>query len=104
VEITCPNCGKPITLIGTKVIASEYGIGPNTLNAAQKKGEFPDPVLNLGNRLLWLEQDIQKYKDSLTSKQIDRDAERLLKRMGGDPASAKEVLARMMEKVAETQK
>lgn len=59
-HITCPNCGEDIQLIGSIAIKKEFGLGPNAIEARRKNGEFPEPALDLTNRLLWLRRDVER--------------------------------------------
>jgi hypothetical protein len=58
-HIKCPHCGEDIQLIGSVGIKKEFGLGPNAIDSRRKAGEFPEPVLDLTNRLLWLRQDVE---------------------------------------------
>ena len=49
----CPYCDKDIELMGTKDIKLLHNLGPNAINARRKEGRFPEPVIDIVNRLLW---------------------------------------------------
>ena len=59
-EFKCPHCGKPIRLIGQTTIKEEFGLGPNSVALRRKKGIFPEPVINLGNRLLFIREEVEE--------------------------------------------
>jgi predicted DNA-binding transcriptional regulator AlpA len=58
-EFNCPNCGEDIQLIGTAVIKREFGLGPSAIDTRRARGEFPEPVLDLTNRLLWIRKEVE---------------------------------------------
>ena len=58
-HIECPHCGKDIQLIGTVGIKQEFGLGPNAIETRRQDGRFPDPVLDLGNRLLFIRSAVE---------------------------------------------
>lgn len=58
-ELKCPHCGKDIQLIGSVGIKDEFGLGPNAIESRRKSGDFPEPVLDLTNRLLWFRQEVE---------------------------------------------
>jgi len=57
-QIKCPHCGEDIQLIGSVAIKHEFKLGPNAVETRRKNGDFPEPVLDLGNRLLWIRQHV----------------------------------------------
>ena len=57
----CPHCNKPIELMGAKELGDEYGIGPNSVSHARKRGHFPEPFLSFGNRNLYLRSAIEAW-------------------------------------------
>lgn len=59
-QFTCPNCGEDIHLVGSVAIKEEYGLGPSAIDARRKAGTFPEPVLNLTNRLLWVREAVEQ--------------------------------------------
>ena len=60
-DTQCPHCGNTITIVGAKELADEYGLGPNSVIHARKRGDFPNPWLTFGNRNLYLKADIDKW-------------------------------------------
>lgn len=70
--LTCPHCGEPIDLIGQKELKDEYGLGPNPVAHARSLGTFPIPVLEFGNRNMWLREQINEYVESRTQDKISR--------------------------------
>jgi hypothetical protein len=58
-EFKCPNCGEDIQLIGSVAIKAEFGLGPNAIETRRARGEFPEPVLDLTNRLLWIRKEVE---------------------------------------------
>jgi hypothetical protein len=70
VHIKCPHCGEDIELIGSVAIKQEFGLGPNAIEARRREGNFPEPVLDLTNRLLWLRQDVEEAMAKETETKI----------------------------------
>jgi hypothetical protein len=68
--ITCPHCGKPIELVGQRELSEDYGIGPNPVQHARSLGVFPMPVLQFGNRNMWLRGDIEAYIEEKNRERI----------------------------------
>ena len=69
--LTCPHCGNGIDLVGQKELKDDYGMGPNPVAHARSLGIFPIPVLEFGNRNMWLRQQIDEY---VASRNRDRIA------------------------------
>lgn len=57
----CPHCSKPIDLMGAKELSEEFGLGPNSVIHARKRGDFPDPFLSFGNRKLYLRSEVEAW-------------------------------------------
>ena len=57
----CPHCKKEIDLMGAKELADEFGLGPNSVSHARKRGDFPNPFLSFGNRNLYLRSEIEGW-------------------------------------------
>ena len=70
--IDCPHCGKPIELVGQKELSEDYGIGPNPVAHARSLGVFPMPVLQFGNRNMWLREDIETYVEEKSRERISK--------------------------------
>jgi len=99
-HIRCPHCKEDIELIGSVVLKKEFELGPNAVSARREVGTFPKPVLDLGNRLLWLRQDVEDAvaKETETKildfvSEIERDLQRLPE---DEQAKAREVLAKKL--------
>lgn len=69
-SLTCPHCRKQIELVGQRTLGDEYELGPNKVIAAQQRGKFPAPVLDFGNRKMWLKSDIDRYVRELSNERI----------------------------------
>lgn len=69
-RISCPHCGEPIELVGQKELSEEYGMGPNPVAHARSLGTFPIPVLQFGNRNMWLRSDIEHYIEDKSRERI----------------------------------
>jgi hypothetical protein len=99
-QITCPNCGEDIELIGSVAIKSEFGLGPNAIDARRKAGGFPEPVLDLTNRLLWLRRDVEEAMAKETEDKIldfVQELERSLATLPeGERQKAREMFTREM--------
>lgn len=67
--LTCPHCGKPVELVSQSELTKDYGLKPNPVAHARKLGNFPEPVLWLGNRYMYLRSDIDAYVDG---KKLDK--------------------------------
>jgi len=100
-QITCPNCGEDIELIGSVAIKKEFGLGPNAIEARRKEGNFPEPVLDLTNRLLWLRQDVANAMAKETEHKIMEFVSELERSLGklpeGEREKAKELLAKQLD-------
>jgi len=100
-QITCPNCGKDIQLIGSVAIKKEFGLGPNAVEQRRKNGTFPEPVLDLTNRLLWLRQDVEDAMAHETETKIIEFVSELERSLGKLPederAKARELLAKQLD-------
>lgn len=70
--LKCPHCGTNIDLVGQRELSEDYGLGPNPVQHARASGTFPIPVLEFGNRNMWLKKDIEAYIE-------DRSRERIAK-------------------------
>jgi predicted DNA-binding transcriptional regulator AlpA len=69
---TCPHCDKLIELVGQKELSEEYGMGPNPVAHARSRGTFPTPVLQFGNRNMWLKDDIDPYIEQRATNRITK--------------------------------
>ena len=69
-SLTCPHCRKQIELVGQRTLNEEYGIGPNSVALARQRGNFPVPVLQFGNRNMWLKGDIEQYIEGQSRERI----------------------------------
>lgn len=58
-QLPCPHCGEIVSLIGSVVIEDEFKLGPAAVKSRRDAGTFPEPVLDLTNRLLWLRSDVE---------------------------------------------
>jgi hypothetical protein len=100
-QITCPNCGEDIELIGSVAIKKEFGLGPNAIEARRKEGSFPEPVLDLTNRLLWLRQDVEDAMAKETERHIIQFVSKLERDLGklpeGEREKARELLAKQLD-------
>ena len=70
--LQCPHCGKTIELVGQRELTEDYGMGPNPVQHARTQGTFPIPVLQFGNRNMWLRSDIESYIEERSRERIAR--------------------------------
>lgn len=70
--LTCPHCGKVIDLVGQRELKDDYGMGPNPVAHARSLGTFPIPVLEFGNRNMWLREQIDEYVSERNRDRIAR--------------------------------
>jgi len=100
-HIKCPHCGEDIQLIGSVAIKQEFGLGPNAIDARRKDGTFPEPVLDLTNRLLWLRQDVEDSMARETENKIMEFVSELERSLGQLPEDerekARELLAKQLD-------
>ena len=100
-HIKCPHCGEDIQLIGSVAIKKEFGLGPNAIDARRKEGTFPEPVLDLTNRLLWLRQDVEDSMARETENKIMEFVSELERSLGQLPEDerekARELLAKQLD-------
>jgi len=100
-RIQCPHCEENIELIGSVVIKQEFGLGPNAIEARRAAGTFPEPVLDLTNRLLWLRQDVEEAMARETEIKILEFVSELERSLASLPedeqAKAREVLAKKLD-------
>lgn len=100
-HILCPHCGEDIQLIGSVAIRREFGLGPNAIDARRKAGTFPEPVLDLTNRLLWLRRDVEDAMAKETETKILEfvsELEHSLEQLPeGEREKARELLAKQLD-------
>ena len=100
-HVQCPNCEENIELIGSVALKEEFGLGPNAISARREAGTFPEPVLDLTNRLLWLRQDVEDAMAKETETKILEfvsELERSLSTLPEDEQTkAREVLAKKLD-------
>lgn len=86
-DVTCPNCGKDIHLVGARELKEDYGIGPNSVQHAREKGRFPEPWLSFANRNIWIREVIDSYVTEKSQKTVEttvKDLLRALDHLSGD--------------------
>jgi hypothetical protein len=97
-NIKCPHCGEDIQLIGSVGIKKEFGLGPNAIDARRKDGSFPEPVLDLTNRLLWLRQDVEEAMAKETETKIVEFVQELERSLATLPDEEREKALKMLAK------
>ena len=97
-HIKCPHCGEDIQLIGSVAIKQEFGLGPNAIDARRKDGAFPEPVLDLTNRLLWLRQDVEDAMARETESKIMEFVSDLERSLGQLPEDEREKARELLSK------
>lgn len=97
----CPHCGQVIDLIGSVEIKEKYGLGPNAVESRRKDGTFPEPVLDLTNRLIWLRREVEDAATKATEARIldfVHDLERSLASLPEEEREkAREMLAKELD-------
>src|SRR5207244_1490487 len=96
--IKCPHCGEDIELIGSVAIKREFGLGPNAIEARRRDGGFPEPVLDLTNRLLWLRQDVEEGMARETETKIVEFVHELERSLATLPKEEQEKAREMLTK------
>jgi hypothetical protein len=81
-----PTATRFIHLIGTVGIKQEFGLGPNAIITRREEGRFPDPVLDLGNRLLWLRRDVDTAIGNEAEAKIVKVTDEIERSLAGLPA------------------
>lgn len=89
-DVSCPNCGKDIHLVGARELKDEYGIGPNSVQHAREKGKFPEPWLSFANRNIWIREVIDSYVTERSQQRVETTVKDLLKALDHLPADALE--------------
>lgn len=97
-ELVCPHCGKPIELVGQKELSEEYGIGPNPVQHARSLGMFPVPVLEFGNRNMWLRSQIEEYIEERSREKIAKLVQDFEQTIATLPAADREQAIEMLGK------
>jgi hypothetical protein len=98
VHIKCPHCGEDIELIGSVAIKQEFGLGPNAIEARRREGNFPEPVLDLTNRLLWLRQDVEEAMAKETETKIVEFVQELERSLSTLPKEEQDKAREMLTK------
>lgn len=107
---TCPHCGKDIELVSAKeavtlIPARQEGgkhLSLNTLADWRRKGKFPEPWYEEGNRVYWLRSVVEEVAESLEKQESRRALDNLARTLSGMPqrerdAMLKELQAMMRE-------
>lgn len=102
-QIRYPHCGDDIDLIGSVTIKQEFGLGPNAIDARRKAGTFPEPVLDLTNRLIWLRSDVEEAVARETEVEIERFVHELEESLGKLPEDKREKARQMLAKELDAQ-
>lgn len=97
-QVECPNCHKPIDLVGPKELKEDFGIGPNSVQHARDKGKFPAPWLSFPNRNIWVRQMIEAYVEERSRARLESTVAELTKALEGLPAVERRQAKRMLEK------
>ena len=100
-HISCPHCGTDIELIGSVAIKNEFRLGPNAIEARRRDGGFPEPVLDLTNRLLWLRQDVEEAMARETEAEIVKFVHELERSLETLPEEKREKARQMLAKELE---
>lgn len=92
--LKCPKCSNKIELVGQNELSDEFGMAPNT--AARKSEDMPDPVLNFGNRLMWLRSDIEAYAEQRATERLGKLLENIERTIAALPAAERESARRLL--------
>lgn len=97
-DVTCPNCGKGIHLVGAKELKEEFSLGPNSVAHARERGRFPMPWLSFQNRNIWIREEIEEYIRERSAARVEQTVDELLRALDHLPADARREAQRRLEK------
>lgn len=95
-KLRCPNCKKPIELIGQKELTEEYGLGPNPVAHQRSQGVFPEPTLSFGNRNMWIRTDIDVYVEERKRERVAKLVEDFSDTLAALPETERESALQML--------
>lgn len=79
-SVVCPHCGERIELAGAGEIEEQFGHNPNQLQYLRDNRErlgFPEPFIALGNRYLYLGDELREYFQRRQDERLEKEVRRL---------------------------
>lgn len=94
--LRCPHCGTDIELIGQKELTEDFGLNPNPVASLRQQGKFPEPILDFGNRNMWLRSTIVAFVDERTRERVAKLVEDFSRTLESLPETERDGALKML--------